>query len=163
MSRENVAAVMAEVSRAPYLPTSTDLPVASSRYVPLRYLLSPHLTPHPYPTKAVCYVSPRACRYLSSTQPRPWRAALPAYIPLYLPTSPRVMARRSASLYPLISPYIISQAVARRSASLRFDLCSKVSRILTYFLRVLTYLEYLLDLCSKVSRSTYYLLTRSKS
>ena len=42
------------------------------------------------------------------------------------------MARRSASLYPLISPYV-SQAVARRSASLRFDLCSKVTRS-TYLL-----------------------------
>ena len=54
--------------------------------MPLRYLLSPHLTPHPYPTKAVSYVSPRAYRYLSITPPRPWRAALlvlSPYISLY--------------------------------------------------------------------------------
>jgi len=84
---------MAEVSRAPYIPTTTD------RVVPEVPTL---LSPHPYRTKAVSYVSPRACRYLSSTPPRPWRAALPAY-PLI---SPYVSQGYGAPLCQPASPYI---------------------------------------------------------
>ena len=63
------------------------------------------------------------------------------------------MARRSASLYPLISPYV-SQAVARRSASLRFDLCSKVTRS-TYLLTVQVVVHTVMLTATKANTHTH--------